>query len=81
MCGINLVRSAPPVAGQVLLVGVGRKQAGEDMRGLSAALAPAGAAVELQTVAIQPFWNLIGYVDTAAISELTAEWLAAHTPR
>ena len=62
--------------GLIVSVGSTDKPSGECVS-LAGRLEAAGAAVKLETVVSQPFWNLLGLIECPAIIHVTADWMAA----
>lgn len=76
-CGLNLAMiNPPPVPG--LLLNISHRDT------LSPALSELQAKWEpnttFQVVQLQPFWNLVGYIDASPVIRRTGEWLAARLP-
>lgn len=73
LSGFDLMDIAPSVPARLLVVSVSHslRQPSDDAR-----LVSAFHAADSRVVALQPFWNLIGYTDTAPLREATLEWIA-----
>jgi len=79
LCGIDLLREVPRLSGPVLLAGVGQTAGlSAPLDGLHSALLAAGANVDARVVGVQPFWNLIGYVDISPLISDTLDWILEH---
>ncbi|MBN2302033.1 MAG: hypothetical protein JXN60_05895, partial [Lentisphaerae bacterium] len=72
LLNIDLTRVAPTVQTNVLVVSVthSSQPQTEDTR-----LVSAFPSADSKAVRLQPFWNLIGYVDSTPLREITLEWL------
>jgi len=79
LCGVSLPEiAAHPSGGDLLMVSVGHRQtATPAVAKLGDAFRDSGSRTTCRHVQMQPFWNLIGYVDCSVLMERTREWLLA----
>ena len=76
LTAMDLRKCAGTLRMPVLLTRIGPTGKSADrLEALQRALCDAGARVDFRTVAEQPFWNLIGYVECPALIRQTAEWV------
>lgn len=75
LTAIDLLNSAWPASNKALLVRISRAgEAGPDLTRLRQTLAAAGTAVESIPAEEDPFWNLVGLVESPTLIRKTREW-------